>query len=96
MDGEGLNDGVGEKGVGQLGHGVITDIVVHVEFEVLALPDIAYPADAKPAERPHDCLTLGVENLWLENDIDDHTRHALLPGSAESVNDTGRANLTVT
>src|SRR5712691_1608907 len=74
-DGEVLDDRIRQQRVGELGHGGVVEPVLDLEFEVLALTDVAYPDDAEPAKRAHYRLTLGVQDLGLEHDVDDHAGH---------------------
>ena len=75
MDREVFDDRVGQQGVGDGAQRLVVDRVVDLEFEVLALPNAADPGDAEPAERAQDRLTLRVEDLGLEHDVDNDTGH---------------------
>jgi hypothetical protein len=46
-----------------------------VEDEVLALADAGHLRVAQPAQRAEHRLALGVGDLRLEDDVDDHLRH---------------------
>jgi hypothetical protein len=71
-----LDDGVGQQGLGDLRQLGLVGRALDVEDEVLALPHAAHAAVAEPAERAEDRLPLGVADLRLEDDVDDHPRHA--------------------
>jgi hypothetical protein len=76
MDREVLDDRVGQQGVSDRFERLVIDAIVDLELEVLALPDAADTGNAEPAERAQDRLTLRVENLGLEYDVDNDTGHS--------------------
>lgn len=75
MNGERLDDRVGQQRVGEVGDRPVVDTVVHIELEVFALSDGIDARDAQPTERAENGLPLWVQDLRLEDDVDDHAGH---------------------
>ena len=74
-----LDHGVGEQLLGRLGSGrevLVGHLAVDGEDEPLALPHVGELLEAEPGKRPVDGLTLGVEDLWLQHDVDDDVAHS--------------------
>src|SRR3954447_25008204 len=71
-----LDDGVGQQRLGDLLQLGLVGRALDVEDEVLALAHAAHAVVAEPAERAEHRLTLGVGDLRLQDDVDDHPRHA--------------------
>src|SRR6266542_2387015 len=74
-DGEVLDHGVGQQGLGDRAHRLLGGAVGHLQLEVLALPDAGHPVETQPGQRTQDRLALRVEDLRLEHDVDDDARH---------------------
>ena len=71
-----LDDGVGQQRLGDLLQLGLVGRAVDLEHEVLALADAAHAVVAEAAQRAEHRLPLGVGDLRLEDDVDDHPGHA--------------------
>jgi hypothetical protein len=83
MDGEFLDDRVGEQFCGQLGHSLRWHRLGELDFESLALADGRYLAKPEAPAGADDGLTLGVVDLGLQHDVDDESRH--IPNSTRAL-----------
>lgn len=71
-----LDDGVGQQRLGDLPELGLVGLAVDLEDEVLALADAAHAGVAEAPEGAEHRLPLGIGDLWLQDDVDDHLGHA--------------------
>ena len=58
------------------GEVLVGHLAVDGEDEALALPHVGELLEAEPGKGPADGLTLGVEDLWLQHDVNDDVAHS--------------------
>ena len=75
MDGEFLDDRVGEQFCGQLGHSLLRQRLSELDFEPLALADARHLAKPEAPAGADDGLALRIVDLRLQHDVDDESRH---------------------
>src|SRR5919107_5784702 len=90
-----LDDRVGQQRLGDLRQLGLVGGALDLEDEVLALADAADAVVAEPAQRSQHRLTLGVGDLRIQHDVDDHPRHAVEGTGVARATDrsTGEADL---
>src|SRR5262245_66340299 len=92
MDREVLDDRVGKQRPGDLSDPGVVDRLIDLKFEVLPLAHRGHAGVAEPGERAEDRLTLRVEDLRLQDDVDDDPRHGRQGrASADGLQPTRRA-----
>src|SRR5580700_10363636 len=75
LDGEFLDDRVGQQLGRQLGHLLDRGGPGQLDLEPLALPDASDLVEAKPPAGASDRVALRIMDLGLEHDVDDDFRH---------------------
>src|SRR5919197_3044641 len=79
---EGLDNRIGEQRFRDLVHpfeSVLVGRPVELDLETLSLPYARDPGEPQLGQLPGDGLALRIEDLRLEHDVDDDTRHGPPP-----------------
>jgi len=73
-----LNHGIGEQGAGYLIEIRGGGLGFELDLEAFSLSHTGNPGHTKPGKSALNGLTLGVEDLRFEHDVDDDAGHGLL------------------